>query len=156
MNALVQGESTGQPQSVLPPPGMVVGARCILTSCICVTVPFSSLRCPAGYFGPRCLQTEPLRLKMPNPYKSMSTPSLAQLPLTPVAPPPPAPQGRPACLRAAYHPASSSRLVHCSNPCSLVLLLLLPPSLLLLSLRTVSPPLSSSPCRLFPSHQVPK
>nr|XP_023685201.1 pro-neuregulin-2, membrane-bound isoform [Paramormyrops kingsleyae] len=29
-----------------------------------------SCKCPAGYFGPRCLQTEPLRLKMPNPYKS--------------------------------------------------------------------------------------
>ncbi|XP_072562591.1 neuregulin 2a isoform X2 [Paramormyrops kingsleyae] len=28
-----------------------------------------SCKCPAGYFGPRCLQTEPLRLKMPNPYK---------------------------------------------------------------------------------------
>lgn len=29
------------------------------------------LRCPAGYFGPRCLQTEPLRVYMPSPYKSM-------------------------------------------------------------------------------------
>lgn len=30
-------------------------------------------RCPDGYFGPRCLQTEPLRLYMPNPFKSMFT-----------------------------------------------------------------------------------
>lgn len=28
-------------------------------------------RCPDGYFGPRCLQTEPLRVYMPNPFKSM-------------------------------------------------------------------------------------
>eukprot|EP00064_Thunnus_orientalis_P005475 superscaffoldBa00000537_g5489 len=28
-----------------------------------------SCKCPDGYFGPRCLQTEPLRLYMPNPYK---------------------------------------------------------------------------------------
>uniref|UniRef100_A0A8C9WAH4 Neuregulin 2 n=1 Tax=Scleropages formosus TaxID=113540 RepID=A0A8C9WAH4_SCLFO len=28
-----------------------------------------SCKCPAGYSGPRCLQTEPLRLKMPSPHK---------------------------------------------------------------------------------------
>uniref|UniRef100_A0A3P8U6A0 Neuregulin 2a n=1 Tax=Amphiprion percula TaxID=161767 RepID=A0A3P8U6A0_AMPPE len=28
-----------------------------------------SCKCPDGYFGPRCLQTEPLRLYMPNPFK---------------------------------------------------------------------------------------
>ncbi|KAK0133780.1 Pro-neuregulin-2, membrane-bound isoform [Merluccius polli] len=30
-----------------------------------------SCKCPDGYFGPRCLQTEPLRVFMPNPFKSM-------------------------------------------------------------------------------------
>lgn len=29
------------------------------------------LRCPDGYFGRRCLQTEPRRLYMPSPFKSM-------------------------------------------------------------------------------------
>uniref|UniRef100_A0A3B4G9I0 Pro-neuregulin-2, membrane-bound isoform-like n=1 Tax=Pundamilia nyererei TaxID=303518 RepID=A0A3B4G9I0_9CICH len=28
-----------------------------------------SCKCPDGYFGPRCLQTEPLRVYMPNPFK---------------------------------------------------------------------------------------
>ncbi|XP_071220687.1 neuregulin 2a isoform X2 [Salvelinus alpinus] len=28
-----------------------------------------SCKCPDGFFGQRCLQTEPLRLRMPNPYK---------------------------------------------------------------------------------------
>ncbi|XP_075887580.1 neuregulin 2a isoform X5 [Nelusetta ayraudi] len=28
-----------------------------------------SCKCPAGYFGPRCLQTEPLRVYMPSPFK---------------------------------------------------------------------------------------
>uniref|UniRef100_A0A6Q2YAW1 Neuregulin 2a n=1 Tax=Esox lucius TaxID=8010 RepID=A0A6Q2YAW1_ESOLU len=28
-----------------------------------------SCKCPEGYFGPRCLQTEPLRYSMPNPYE---------------------------------------------------------------------------------------
>ncbi|XP_030216332.1 neuregulin 2a isoform X2 [Gadus morhua] len=28
-----------------------------------------SCKCPDGYFGPRCLQTEPLRLLSPNPFK---------------------------------------------------------------------------------------
>lgn len=28
-----------------------------------------SCKCPDGYFGPRCLETEPLRLYMPNPFK---------------------------------------------------------------------------------------
>ena len=46
-----------------------------LTACV---FPFHNThlllpRCPDGYFGPRCLQTEPLRLYMPNPFKSMST-----------------------------------------------------------------------------------
>lgn len=30
-------------------------------------------RCPSGYFGPRCLQPEPLRLRMPKPSESMLT-----------------------------------------------------------------------------------
>ncbi|KAL0993946.1 hypothetical protein UPYG_G00115910 [Umbra pygmaea] len=30
-----------------------------------------SCKCREGYFGPRCKQTEPLRLRMPNPSKSM-------------------------------------------------------------------------------------
>lgn len=38
---------------------------------ICSTSP--SPRCPDGYFGQRCLQTEPLKLYMPKPNKSMLT-----------------------------------------------------------------------------------
>ncbi|KAK1787388.1 hypothetical protein P4O66_002883 [Electrophorus voltai] len=41
--------------------------------------------CPRGYFGPRCLQPEPLRLHMPKPNESMST----QRTGVPPSPPPP-------------------------------------------------------------------
>lgn len=47
-----------------------------ITLCVCFFFLFHNTclllpRCPDGYFGPRCLQTEPLRVYMPNPFKSM-------------------------------------------------------------------------------------
>lgn len=66
------------------------------------------LRCPAGYFGPRCLQTEPLRVYMPSPFKSMFArhersrtegQSGTGAPLRSSAAPPPRPPHPPPLLR---------------------------------------------------------
>lgn len=48
--------------------------ECAMYMCYYVILsPSPPPRCPSGYFGPRCLQPEPLRLRMPKPSESMLT-----------------------------------------------------------------------------------
>lgn len=48
--------------------------ECTMYMCYYVILsPSPPPRCPSGYFGPRCLQPEPLRLRMPKPSESMLT-----------------------------------------------------------------------------------
>lgn len=48
--------------------------ECIMSICYYVILsPSPPPRCPSGYFGPRCLQPEPQRLRMPKPSESMLT-----------------------------------------------------------------------------------
>lgn len=58
---------------LLPSEGYVGSSSRGLGCIICVFLFISFRRCPSGYFGPRCLQPEPLPLLMPKPSESMFT-----------------------------------------------------------------------------------